>query len=334
MAKSHYEGGATDRGESYQVQGAVHSAHGYQKASSSPVAVGNSEHVGSKPTLPTPHSSNVWRWSEEWEPSGDTIWGAEKILQETNRASVSVVRSVESGSTIEVQMVKSIVGMVVRNALKNDRKIIVLNRIERGDECPFMHTVNVALLTISFLNYLHHEPTVIEEVGVGALLHDIGKARVPDTPLCKREELTGDEVGIIKECLRHTKTVLSSIMGISPLQALVAFQHHERYNGTGYPYGLKGDEISIYSQALSIVDMYDAITSCQCYSKSENSREALRRIERLRGVNFSEHLVNLFAGWIGSYLATSVKAPMGRTVTVMIGPDYTGQYGMMAPNDS
>ncbi|MCK5235519.1 MAG: HD domain-containing protein, partial [Deltaproteobacteria bacterium] len=298
MAKSHYESAATDRPESYQVQDAVHSAHGCQKA-----------------------SSNVWRRSEEWEPSGDTIWGAEKILQETNRVSFSVMRAVKSGSPIKIQMVKSIVGMVVRNALKNDRKIIVMNRIERGDECHSMHVVNTALLTVSFLNSLYHEPSLIEDIGVGALLHDIGKARVPDALLFKKDVLTGEEVYIIKEHIRHTKTVLSSIKDLSPLSALAASQHHERYNGTGYPHGLKGNQISIYSQALSIVDMYDAITSCRSYSKSENSQEALKQIERLGGVNFSEYLVNLFAGWIGGYLTTSVKAPMGRAVTVMIGPD-------------
>lgn len=290
----------------------------------------NSERENAQPS-PFAHDSSVLS-REEWVPSGTTIWGAEKILQESNRVSFSVMRSVKSGSPIEIAMVKTAIERMVANALVSDQKIVVLNRIERGDECSFLHVVNVAFLTISFLHSLHYDTSLIEEVAVGAFLHDIGKARVPDTLLCKREVLTSAEVATIKDHVRYTCTLLSSTEGVSPLSLLVASQHHERYGGTGYPNGLKGDEISIYSQALSLVDMYDAITSCRCYSKSENSEEALRQIERLGGVYFNDFLVKHFIPWIREYLVTQLKAPMGRSVTVMIGPDYTGHGSMAVSN--
>jgi len=294
-----------------------------------PPLVESGKGVDSAATSPFTHTDSLWR-SEKWEPSGTTIWGAEKVLQESNRVSFSVMRAVKSGSPIETAIVKSAVGRMVANALASDRKIVVLNRIDRGDECSYLHVVNVAFLTISLLHSLHYDTSIIEDVAVGAFLHDIGKARVPDTLLCKREALTGEEVTVIKDHVRYTHSLLSSTAGISPLSTLVASQHHERYGGRGYPDGLKGDEISIYSQALSIVDMYDAITSCRCYSKREKSEEALRQIERLRGVNFNGSLVESFVEWIGTYLTAAVKAPMERGVTVMIGPDYAGQSGIMA----
>lgn len=152
------------------------------------------------------------------------------------------------------------------------------------DYYTYSHCVNVMTFTIGLLNSLGvKDPRVLKEVGMGALLHDIGKAKVPLHVLNKPAPLTDEEWVIMKQ---HPSFGLEMLHGTNVPERgkTVVVQHHEKLNGTGYPYGLKGDQIPLISQVVSLCDAYDAMTTNRVYKKAMKPFTAFKIIaNEMRG---------------------------------------------------
>jgi HD-GYP domain-containing protein (c-di-GMP phosphodiesterase class II) len=150
-------------------------------------------------------------------------------------------------------------------------------------------------------------------VGIGGMLHDIGKMKVPDEILNKPGKLTDEEFDIMRSHVVHSRDILSDTPGIAQASLDVAAQHHERFDGSGYPLKLKGSEMSIYGQMASIVDVYDAITSDRCYHKGMEPTVALRKMFEWSKFHFNPELVHTFVRSIGIYpVGTLVMLESGR----------------------
>jgi len=126
----------------------------------------------------------------------------------------------------------------------------------------------------------------------GALLHDIGKIGIPETILQKKEALTEEEMEIIRY---HPLIGFAMIEEFSFLQgaAEIVLFHHEKYDGTGYPFGLIGEEIPLSARLFSLADTLDAITSDRPYRRGRSLEEALQEIEKCRGSQFDPELVDI-----------------------------------------
>jgi HD-GYP domain-containing protein (c-di-GMP phosphodiesterase class II) len=141
---------------------------------------------------------------------------------------------------------------------------------------------------------------------MGGLLHDLGKAKVPVHLLNKPGRLTEDEYAVMKTHVVETAQLLKNVSHLGEIALNAASQHHERYDGSGYPNKLKGDEISQHGQMLAIVDVYDAITSIRVYHKAMPPTEALRSLYEWSGAQFNPRLVQAFIKGIGIYPAGSL----------------------------
>lgn len=130
---------------------------------------------------------------------------------------------------------------------------------------------------------------------IGSFLHDVGKTQIPDLILNKPSKLTNEEYARMKE---HTSLGANMLVetGIPILKraALIVEQHHERYNGTGYPYRLKGNEINISSSIVGVVDSFDAMTSVRVYSRGRSLEDALEEVKQERGRLFHPDVVDAF----------------------------------------
>ena len=124
------------------------------------------------------------------------------------------------------------------------------------------------------------------------LLHDIGKIGVSTEILNKPGKLTEDEYNIIKLHPVHTKTILEKISGFESI-ANFAFSHHENYDGTGYPEGLRGNEIPLESQIIQVADAYDAMTSERAYRKALSTYDALEIIKKEMGKQFNAEIAKV-----------------------------------------
>ena len=167
----------------------------------------------------------------------------------------------------------------------------LVDMMERRDSYTAGHSKRVAnysALIAKKLNLSEDEQHLIHRAG---MLHDIGKIEVPDALLLKPEALTFGEYELIKT---HSK-VGYELLSRDPFYDLssIVLHHHERYDGEGYPYGLKGDEIPFMSQIISIADVYDAVTTNRAYRKAMSKEKALNIIEDGRGSMFNPDIVDI-----------------------------------------
>ncbi len=167
----------------------------------------------------------------------------------------------------------------------------LVDMMERRDSYTAGHSKRVAnysSLIAQKLNLSEDEQHLIHRAG---MLHDIGKIEVPDALLLKPEALTSGEYELIKT---HSK-VGSELLSREPFYDLasIVLHHHERYDGSGYPYALKGDEIPFLSQIISIADVYDAVTTNRAYRKAMCKEQALKIIEDGRGTLFNPDIVDI-----------------------------------------
>lgn len=240
------------------------------------------------------------------------------VYREANTIVQSTLLDCRLGKQVELEKLEPIVSSIAESIFRNSDAIVSLLRLKRADKYTFQHSVAVGTLLISFCRALEMEREIIEQAGIGGLLHDIGKMKIPDHILNKPGKLDEDEFEIMKKHVTLGCVLLENSAGISPIAIGVAAEHHERYDGSGYPYGLKGDEISRFGQMASIVDVYDALTSNRIYRSGSEPTEVLKKLLEWSDHHFNMHLVHQFIRTIGIYpVGTLVKLESGFIAVVI-----------------
>ena len=212
-----------------------------------------------------------------------------------------IMQDVRLGKNIESDRVKRVVNNMIDSIFANQAALASLTRIKDYDEYTFVHSINVCILCLTLGRHLNFSREELEQMGIGALLHDVGKMRIPPHILNKPGKLTEEEFNEVKKHPLYTLEVLDKSHGIPDSSKQVALQHHERYNGRGYPRGLRGDEIARFGQIAAIIDVYDAITANRVYKKAIPLHEGIRIIYQGVKEDFSQGLVEHFIQCMGIY---------------------------------
>jgi len=168
---------------------------------------------------------------------------------------------------------------------------VMTNALEARDSYTAGHTERVTQLALRTARELGWSPAQMEILEIGALTHDIGKIGVPDAILHKPHGLTNDEYEQMKS---HPVAGANMLMGIKTLQPLLPYilYHQERYDGNGYPFGLKGEEIPIEARLIAVVDAFDAMTSTRPYRTAMAEELAIAEILKHRGIQFDPTVVD------------------------------------------
>ncbi|MCL4472053.1 MAG: HD-GYP domain-containing protein [Sulfuricella sp.] len=254
----------------------------------------------------------------------DELAKSRKVHSEANRIVHSIMQDVRIGKQIELEQVDPVVEHLTDSILRNKDALLSLCRIKQKDDYTFLHSVSIGALLISFARALGLDRNVIRLLGIGGMLHDIGKMKVPDEVLNKPGKLTDEEFVIMKSHVVYSRDILSETPGIDQISLDVAAQHHERHDGSGYPLGLKGSEMSVYGQMAAIVDVYDAITSDRCYHKGMEPTVALRKMFEWSRFHFNPELIHTFVRTIGIYpVGTLVMLESGKIGIVIAQNDKT-----------
>ncbi len=189
---------------------------------------------------------------------------------------------------------KQIVSHTMDLVAKDSNAFFEMIKLSSHDVYTYAHCVNVMTFTIGLLNALGvKDHKTLEESAIGAFLHDIGKSQIPIDVLNKPAALTQDEWKIVKKHpewgldILHNKPVPSRSKDI-------IVQHHEKINGIGYPFGLRGNQIQMVSQVVSICDAYDAMTSNRCYQKAKTPFQAFLVITQEMNGHFATRIVETF----------------------------------------
>lgn len=195
--------------------------------------------------------------------------------------------------------------------------LINLTDLYVKDDYLFNQSINVAVLSIIMGISKGYNEQQLEELGVGALLADIGMVRLSAGLWNKAGTLTEEEWQHIRRHPEEGYQFLRSQPDIALASALCAAQHHERYDGEGYPYGLKGDEIHEYAQIIAIADVYSALTSTRKHRQRYTPGEAIEYLYAVGNRQFSLELLRLFCAQIAIYpVASTVKLNTGQTAVV------------------
>jgi HD-GYP domain-containing protein (c-di-GMP phosphodiesterase class II) len=243
--------------------------------------------------LRIPYDDNV-PYANEIESARAIQWEAQNVVRQ-------VMNDVRMGRSIESERVKRVVNSMVDSILRNQEALVSLTRMKSLDEYTFVHSLDVCILSLSLARHLNLSREEMMEVGIGALLHDVGKMRLPTQVLKKPDTLSENEWVEVRKHPVYSLEIMEASQGIPDSSKQLALQHHERFNGSGYPFGLKGDTISTYGQIVGMVDFYDAITTDRPYQKAIQPHEAIRQIYEKGQGEFDRLMVERFIQCIGIY---------------------------------
>jgi putative nucleotidyltransferase with HDIG domain len=219
---------------------------------------------------------------------------------------------------------RGIVDSLAQAVAQNRTALLALTALKNYDNYTFTHMVNVSILTMGQGRGLGLEGAALRQLGLAALLHDIGKVRTPPEILNKTEQLTDREFDILK---RHTvdgAQILRTTPEVPALAPVVAFEHHLRADGTGYPRGVSRPALNVATMLCGISDVYDAMRSQRVYQQAFPTDRILAVLQRNDGRQFDQNLVRRFVQLVGIYPAGNlVRLDSGEAaiVTKAYAPD-------------
>lgn len=190
------------------------------------------------------------------------------------------------------KVIGSIVEDLMNTILDSKEVLTVLSDAYLYDEYLYQHSFQVTLYSIAIAKEMGYSYEDLRLIGIGAMLHDIGKLIVPAEILMKPGKLTDCEYEVMKEHARHGFDILRNLHSVSLLVAHCAFQHHERLDGSGYPRGLVDYEIHPFAKIIGVADVFDAVTSNRVYRAKMLPSEGLAIIERGSGTAFDPRVVD------------------------------------------
>jgi HD-GYP domain-containing protein (c-di-GMP phosphodiesterase class II) len=259
---------------------------------------------------------------------GEEMQRAVQIRHQASTLVRSVMQDARLGKAIELDQVQPVVQNITESILRNPGALVGLLRIKTKDDYTFLHSVSVCTLLVAFCRSRNIPADVTHQAGLGGLLHDTGKALVPDEILNKPGPLTDEEFAVIKKHPEDGYRILKQSPEIGPIPLDITLHHHERRDGSGYPSKQANEEISELAQMAAIVDVYDAITADRVYHKGMSAAAALRKIYEWSKFHFNPQFAQEFMRCVGIYpVGTMVLLESGR-LGVVVEPHETN---LLAP---
>ena len=169
----------------------------------------------------------------------------------------------------------------------------ISSALDAKDAYTHGHSLRVTLYSLILAKKLNLDDEMLEEIETAGLLHDIGKIGIPQNILCKPGKLTDDEFAIMRSHPKRSEDLVSNIKKLKSISNWLKC-HHERWDGRGYPNGLKGEEIPLSARIIALADTYDAMTSTRSYRLALSHEEAIAEIKKCSGSQFDPELAELF----------------------------------------
>jgi HD-GYP domain-containing protein (c-di-GMP phosphodiesterase class II) len=247
----------------------------------------------------------------------EEIEKAKEVRDETTDTLNTALSDVAEGKEMDVEKVQEAGGVISESILRNVDAMVSLTRIKKHDPYTAMHCMNVCTLVTAMAMHDGTDPGLLPMITTAALLHDVGKTRVPLEVLNKPGRFEPHEMQEMRKHSTHSGDIMREDGSFSEEQIAIAEQHHEMMDGTGYPKALSGDQIHYYARLTAVADVYDALTAKRVYKPAMLMYQALLRIHKLKNTEFDEHAVDLFVKTLGLY-------PVGSLVEL-----NTGEQGIV-----
>lgn len=241
-----------------------------------------------------------------------------KMYGEAVSVASIVWESAQAESKPDVSKAQSMIDGLAQAVVQNRSALMALTALKDYDNYTFTHMVNVSILTMGQARGLGIDGPLLREFGIAALMHDIGKVKTPIEILNKPDKLTDEEFGIMKRHVVDGAEILRATPDIPSLAPVVAFEHHLRLDGTGYPHGVSRPHLNLATMLCGIADVYDAMRSQRRYQQAFPSERILAVLQRNDGKQFDQHLIRRFVQLLGIYpVGNLVKLNTGDVAVVL-----------------
>jgi len=211
------------------------------------------------------------------------------------------IKSYPFTRTTDVKQVKNVIAEIIDELLENKYILKSLSDLYSFDSYTFEHSVNVCIISIIIGIALDLNMLRLRDLGAGALLHDIGKLRIPEEILKKPFRLTVEEFEEVKKHTIYAYEILKSNKSFGNIASYIALEHHERCDGSGYPYQLKRNSIHLYSRIVAVADVFNALTSDRVYRKKMDKQNAFKYIISLGNHHLDKEVTDVFVKYMDIY---------------------------------
>jgi putative nucleotidyltransferase with HDIG domain len=244
---------------------------------------------------------------------------AAPVWHAAREESLRILQAVKLGQELDIGAVKTVIKDCVESMLRNPTAMLWLARIKNSDDYTAEHSLRVSILSIALARELGLPTYELEQIGICGMLHDVGKIKVPNEILNKPGILTDEERCIMQSHATEGRKLLMSNQQVAPSAVDVAYSHHERVDGKGYPRGLDASKIPYYAKIIAVADSYDAINSDRVYSKGKSSLATLCILLEAVNSHFDEEIVVNFTRMIGIYPPGEIVELTNGEVGIIIG---------------
>lgn len=279
----------TTKGRDIIVEDAPKSAAPVASAVESATAAPETE-----PAKPIPAKISVQVGAEQERAN------AARVITGSKKAIMTMFNETRMGKALDVKQAMPLVNEITASVSRNRGALISLARLKTADDYTYMHSVAVCALMIALGHQLGLSPEETRQAGLAGLLHDIGKMAVPADILNKPGKLTDDEFTSVKKHAQAGHAILRGVDGIGDAALDVSLHHHEKIDGSGYPFNLKGNQISLVAKMGAVCDVYDAITSNRPYKPGWEPGHSIKRMANNQG-HFDETILEAFIKSVGIF---------------------------------
>jgi putative nucleotidyltransferase with HDIG domain len=243
---------------------------------------------------------------------------AAKVCAESKKAVTTMFQEARMGKSLASEEIYEVVGQIADSVMRNQHALVSLARLKTSDDYTYMHSVAVCALMVSLAGQMNLDENQTREAGVAGLVHDIGKAMTPKEILNKPGKLTDEEFKIVQAHPAEGHKLLTEGGAAGEVPMEVCLHHHEKINGSGYPDGLKGEQITLYARMGAICDIYDATTSNRPYKDGWDPAESIHRMARWTSSHLDDEIFQQFVKSVGIYpVGSLVRLSSGRLAVVV-----------------
>ena len=261
---------------------------------------------------------NIGKYPKENTSFKKEMKKATSLFSDLNHSIQQLNFNLKVGKKLNLTKTKEITQNIVKSVLRNPNSLFCLSRLKEKGGYTYNHSLRSSILAAVFGRYLGLSEENLLNLTTGVLLADIGKSKIKRQLLNSKDAPTTKEKLILQSHVELGVEILAKDQGIANDVLVIVETHHERYNGSGYPLALVGDELPYLGQIAGIVDVFDAITNKKSYGKHIDTANAMDWLFRQRDKLFASELVDDFIQAIGLYPAGTKVELTDQSTAVVI----------------
>ena len=233
------------------------------------------------------------------------------------------MKNIKRGEDIHFDNIEQVVDPIIDSVIRNPEAYVWLSMMKGVDEYSYRHSINNCALAIVFGRHLGIPKEELKILSVGLLMMNAGNIFIPEEILNKPGALSDEEYKVVQTHVKHSVDIIKNIKGMPREVINIAFTHHERFDGSGYPSGLTGTRIPVYGRIAAIIDCYGALTTSTCYKTAKSPYSSLQSMYNWRGTSFQSELIEQFLQCMGVYPTGTIVEMTNGVVAIVISQNAT-----------